>query len=182
MPSTDKVKEMDADNQQERLLSPEFVAGLIVGEGCFTITVARRAERLKHKHNFVMNATFSIGMNDIETMDMVQRSFASWGLAHYVERKTKRNGYRISAVGIKRVSRIIEFFKPYLTGKKLDAALAVEEFINLRLNKPQASPYGEDEFAIVNRIRTEINAGGGIGSVLRSKAESSETSTLGAAL
>lgn len=182
MPSTDKVKEMDADNQQERLLSPDFVAGLIVGEGCFTVTVARRAERLKNKHNFVMNAMFSIGMNDVETMEAVRRSFVSWGLAHYVERGTKRNGYRISAVGIKRVSRIIDFFLPYLTGKKLEAALAVQEFINLRLSKPQASPYGEDEFAIVERIRTSINAGAGVGKTFRSKLESSETSTLSAVL
>lgn len=172
---------MDADNQQERLLSLDFVAGLIVGEGCFTVTVARRAERLKHKHNFVMNAMFSLGMNDVVTMEMVRKSFVAWGLAHYVERSTKRNGYRISAVGIKRVSKIIEHFKPALTGTKLEAAIAVEEFINLRLSKPQASPYGEGEFAIVNRIRTEINAGAGVGRTFGTRSESSETSTPSAA-
>jgi hypothetical protein len=167
----------DADNRQERPLSREYVAGLIVGEGCFTIVVSRRAERLKHKHNFVMKPMFAMSMKDIETMNLVCHALDSWGLSYLREDLTAKSMVRVSAYGIKRVSRIIECFLPYLTGTKRLAAEVVMEFMRLRLSKPQASPYGEEEFALANRLRTEINAGAGVGKRL----VSSETTRLAAA-
>ena len=138
------------ENPQERLVSKEFVAGLIVGEGWFGLTV-QKTPRLKMKYGFTIRPRFALQMNDTETMEMVIASMKAWDLPVWVEKT--RKGTRIAVGGMKRTKRIAEFFIPLLTGEKRKAAEIVKEFAELRLSKPQNAPYGEDEFHLVERIR-----------------------------
>jgi len=139
------------------MVSKEFVAGLIVGEGHFGLNIIQ-APRLKTANGFKLQPRFALHMNDIETMDLVIEAFKEWDIPVWVEPPRKPNGKRISMAGIKRTTKIAETFIPYLTGKKLEAASLMLEFNNLRLSKPQASPYGEDEMRIVNALRS-VNGG-----------------------
>lgn len=145
------------DNQQAKL-SREFVAGLICGEGWFGIT-SQKQPSLKTKNGFTLRPRFCLQMDDVETMGMVAASAAAWDLPVYIPHMS-RAGLRIEVAGCKRVLRWLDFFLPQLTGTKRAAAQIVHDFIVMRLSKPQPSPYGDEEFAFVNRLRT-INAGNG---------------------
>lgn len=146
------------DNPQERLVSREYVAGLITGEGWFGLTV-QKTPGLKTKNGFTLRPRFCIQMNDLETMDILANSWKSFGLPLYLIPTSK--GIRLEVAGVKRVSRVVEEFLPLLTGRKKMAASIVKEYIDLRLQKPQNSPYGKEEFDLVNRLRNGANDGNG---------------------
>lgn len=144
------------ENPQERLtLSKEFVAGLIVGEGYFGLSV-NKSPRIRTKWGFSIRPAFSMQMNDLETMKAVLAAFKEWELPAYVS-EPKGKSLRIDVVGHRRVLKIIEFFGPLLTGDKKRSASIVQEFIELRFSKSQSSPYGDDELELVARLR-QVNA------------------------
>lgn len=139
-------------NPQERPLSREFIAGLVVGEGYFGITV-RRTTRLKMKHGFTLCPVFTLQMRDLVTMRRLVSSLEHYGLSFYVPRSQKHIlGERIDMQGMKRVKRFISFIGSHLTGEKATSASIVSEFIELRLSKAQSAPYEEEEFRLVDRI------------------------------
>lgn len=143
------------DNPQERLISKDFAAGLIVGEGWFGLTVQKRP-RLKTKFGFSIMPRFCLQMQDRATVERFVASLKRWGLAVWVN-DTQR-GMRVEACGLKRVGRLVEFFLSRLTGQKRLAAMTVKKFIDLRLSKAQCEPYDEREFSLVEIIR-QVNAG-----------------------
>jgi hypothetical protein len=145
-------------NPQERPLSREFIAGLVVGEGYFGIGV-RRSTRLQLKRGFSLCPVFTIQMRDVATMQRLVFSLRHYGLSFYVPASQKWIlGERVDMQGMKRVKRFIDFIKPHLTGDKLKAAAIVDEFISLRLAKKAPAPYGEEEFRLVDAIRA-VNSG-----------------------
>lgn len=146
-----------ADNQQESpVVSKEFVAGLLVGEGYFGLSIVRNP-RLKLKGGFQIVPRFALHMKDEDTMNMVIDAFKDWDLRVYVEPQNKTNGKRISTAGGKSTLPVIQAFLPWLTGNKKQAALLVQEFIGLRRSHPKR-PYDDRETRIVNNLR-EVNGG-----------------------
>lgn len=165
-------------NQQERpqALSHEFVGGLVTGEGWFGLTM-QTTPRLKVKHGYTIVPRFAIQMNDFATMERFITSLDEWGCGYYMPRLTKRptkaqrDGLRVEIVGMKRVQKFTTLILPHLAGQKREAAAIVKAYVDLRLSKPQASPYGEDEFELVNRLRFVNGTGRGVKVLV----ESSET-------
>jgi hypothetical protein len=157
-------------NPQESL-SREFVAGLVTGEGWFGVTV-QKTPRLKAKNGFTLMPRFAIQMDDTETMDQLIATFREWGLAFYCPR-LNRTGTRVEIVGVRRLLRFLDIILPVLRGRKAQSATVVRDFIVLRLGKSQPDPYGPEEFALVNRLRS-LNAGNGKRTILP-RVESSET-------
>jgi len=146
------------DNQQERPISVQFVAGLITGEGWFGIYGQPTA-----RGTITYRPGFGIQMNDAVTMDQVIEAFKIWGLPLYVCPAIscgEKVGRRITVCGCKRVKRVAKFFLPYLTGTKKRAALKILEFVESRLSKPKGfSPYSKEEIQMVKDLRWTINSG-----------------------
>ena len=140
------------------MITPDYAAGLICGEGWFGLSV-QKVPRLKLKHGFKIEPRFSIQMNDTETMVALGEALKSWGLPVYYD--PGKHGTRIGIAGLKRVSKYAEFFGPLLTGKKREAADIVLEFCRIRLEKKAPTPYGAEEAALVNRLRSVNGMTGG---------------------
>jgi hypothetical protein len=139
------------DNQQERsILSPDFLAGLIVGEGSYSLYVARQTKLWEFK------PMFQLRMNDLETMDLVRESFAYHNLALYQVPGLYKKCRAVRVDGIKRMRAHLDFFLPLLTGKKLEAATIVSDFIDRRLSLPPKTKYTDDDVDFFVKIR-EVN-------------------------
>ncbi len=143
-----KVERITMGNQQERTVGPEFLAGLIVGEGSFCIGIHRR------RHD-KLSATpiFRLGMNDVETVELAARSLQALDLPVYIS-KHKSNGMVIDVRGLKRLERYCLMFIPYLTGTKREAARVVLTFCLSRLSKPTNEPINEEEKDLIRLLRT----------------------------
>ena len=140
-------KRLELDNQQERPRSLEYVAGLIAGEGCFSISV----RKVKHAR-FSLLPSFSIGMMDRDTILEAARILRENDLPVYLAETSKKT-LEIRATGYKRVKRYTATFIPFLTGTKKQAALVVDEFCTSRLlRKPKSLPT-ENEIALIEKIR-----------------------------
>ncbi len=138
---------------QQRSLNADFVAGLVVGEGCFYISEGKR----KNKKNNKLTPGFVIGMTDIETMDSVIEWAKDLELPLYIQR-FQRGDYkpivRIHVNGMGRTKKWVDFLIPYLTGEKLQAAITVQRFIESRLAQSYARmPYSTEEIALVKENR-----------------------------
>lgn len=158
------------DNQQERLVSKDFVGGIITGEGWFGLPAsANRCLRLRN--GFYIMPRFCVQMNDEATILAVAEAFKSWGIAFRISRPPRApKSLRLECAGMKRVGRLIDCIEPHLHGKKREAATLVRQFISSRQSKPMRSPYSDEEFAIANKLRFEVNDGR-----LKRKLKSSET-------
>ncbi len=138
-----------AGNQQERsFVSPEFLAGLIVGEGSYCIAIAR-----SKKGYIALNPMFSLRMNDIATVDKACEAFSHYGLGVYRNPAVYHRCASISVTGSKRLRPHLDFFLPLLTGKKLEAALIVSEFVDRRLGPKRNLSYTEEDVGLVERLR-----------------------------
>lgn len=132
---------LGADNQQERsILSPDAIAGLIVGEGSYFIGIRRQrwfAKRAQeHREVITMYPAFMLRMNDAETMDLLHRSCAAHG--HPVRRTSYqyKGCIGVELVNIKQMRDHLDWMLPHLFGNKRKAALIVSEFTDRRLKYP----------------------------------------------
>jgi hypothetical protein len=159
------------DNQQERrVLSLDFLAGLIVGEGCFNLTLVRSVEKRPSKGRrgvyLSIKPCFKIKMTDLETMKMVFSSFEYYGLPYYRsdsdEAGKGRRSYTAEARGLKRVKKYTDLFLPYLSGSKREAAEFVASFIDKRLSSRGAwQGYDEEDLDTIERLRSVNGIAGG---------------------
>jgi len=131
------------------MLSVEFLAGLIVGEGSYALAIVR-AERGPH-----IRPQFSMRMNDLETIDLVEQSFVAYGQTIYRTPGLYQRCRQLSTGGIGRMRVHLDFFLPHLTGKKLEAAAVVSEFCDRRIALGK-TPYDEADLTFIERLR-EIN-------------------------
>ena len=148
----EKVERIVMGNQQ-RSLSTDFAAGLIVGEGCFYVAEGRRKGQKWTR--FIPG--FAISMADKITMNLFIEYAKANNLPLYVQIKTPVKGrkeqLRIHVVGLGRTKKWVDHFIPYLTGDKLLAAESVQLFIESRLSKPGRPPYTEEELSFINASR-----------------------------
>lgn len=150
-------------NQQERLVSQEFIAGLLVGEGHFGLGVTVRRGK-----QFQVTPMMHVVMNDLESMQIVSDSLHALGFAHYVLNVARRqenwtDGLAIRVMGHKRLKKFLEVFLPLLTGKKQEAAQIVSDFIASRETSLNPnSPYSEHEVDLIERLRAVNGATKGV--------------------
>lgn len=147
---------LGADNQQERpILSLEFLAGLIVGEGSYSLAIARgRKKKPHHREVMEIRPMFSLRMNDLETIDQVQEAFLAYELDIYRNPNLYARCANLSVTGVARMRKHLDVFLPLLTGKKLQAAAVVSEFCNRRLTDAFHKRYTEDDVMLIERLRT----------------------------
>lgn len=147
------------------IYSPDFLGGLITGEGCFCLSV----NRLKQSKTDWLRVTpaFSITMTDLPVMENVGKSFAHYGLPVYMQDRTAANSRRerrpalaLHLSGIKRVHRVSGFFIPYLDGNKKEAAIVVRDFCEHRLTR-HARGLDETDIALIERLRS-VNGTNGV--------------------
>ena len=139
---------LGADNQQERsILTPDFLAGLIVGEGSYFLGVSRWKSG-----SMAMVAGFSLRMNDADLIDRVQEAFACYNLDLYRNPAVYHCCHSISVAGNKRMRQHLDFFLPLLAGNKLAAAEVVSEFVDRRLQLKSRELTDED-VDLLERVR-----------------------------
>lgn len=137
------------DNQQERsIASLEFLAGLIVGEGSYGINIHR-----PKKGRWEFKPCFSLRMNDVETIDLVQRSFVARGLALYRPPGVYQRCHTVRTDGLLRMKKHLDVFVPILTGTKKKAATILLEFTDRRLSLPEKTKYTPEDVEFVERLR-----------------------------
>lgn len=132
-------------------MSLDFLAGLIVGEGSYSLNVHRPKNGL-----WEFKPCFSLRMNDVETIDLVCEAFATHGLALYRAPGVYKRCHSVRVDGIKRMRTHLDVFLPLLTGNKKLAAQIVSDFIDHRLNRPPKSKYTETDIDYIVRLR-EVN-------------------------
>ncbi len=140
------------DNQQERLVSLDFIAGLFVGEGSFCFNIVRNRGR------GLINPVFQVFMTDKDTVDSLYRSLQHHGLPGYYYKRNKagtntRDQYGIVVHGVKRLARYCDALLPLLTGEKKEAALVMHEFCAHRLSLHPKAGYGPKDVEFVRRMR-----------------------------
>lgn len=150
-------------NPQSNSFSMEWLAGLIVGEGCFTIG----AYRLKQsKSGWIrLSPVFSLSMTDLVTMERVATSMREHGLRIYLSKRASvskhgsRPALNVQSTGIGSVGEIARAFAPLLSGQKQEAAEIVARFCERRLNRHKRG-IDEDDIRDVEAIR-RVNARNG---------------------
>jgi hypothetical protein len=140
------------DNPQgSSVLSPEFLAGLIVGEGSYGINIAR----VKGPFPFELRPFFSLRMNDIDTFEAFCEAFTFYGLAHYRSPYRYKKCAQMFVSGFRRMDKHLDFFLPMLTGKKLQAAQIVDAFTKKRLyEKTVPAPYDSEDIESIEMLRS----------------------------
>lgn len=184
---SDNGRDDTMGNQQERLLSNDFIAGLITGEGTFTLAVYRSGKKVRIK------PMFSLQMNDARTMSRVVASLQALGLPANFYHRPNRGCWTTQAAGFTQTRRYLEIFLPILSGTKQDAAQIVMDFIESRSKVSKFDPYSAEEVDLVEKIRTVNGVPGRKRNSLeglreqqgsrqwKARAESSEANTLDAA-
>lgn len=140
-------------------VGPEFLAGLIVGEGTFCLSMARscRKNGKRSYYSYRVEPTFRLPMDDHETIEIAAQILRDNGVK--VGKLYKVNGRKALTIafgGGIQVKKIIEIIFPYLTGTKKEAAAIVYEFILSREKSRLArynAPYTEYQISLIEKLR-----------------------------
>lgn len=143
-------------NQQERTPSLDFVAGLVVGEGCFYLAVMKtrtpKANRKNTGAGYRITPGFRLFMNDRQSIELAAETLRNHDLPVYLSER-KDGSLGIVALGHKRVERYVTILLPLLTGTKKVAAEKVGEFIRSRSTLQVGANYTEEQLQIVRDLR-----------------------------
>lgn len=141
---------LGADNQQERsILSLDFIAGLITGEGSYFIGARRQRDYIS------LYPGFSMRMNDVDTIERVIESFKAHELPIYRNPAVYHRCVSVSVIGHAQMRRHLEAMLPLLSGNKQRAAQIVSDFLDRRLAHPNKR-YTSEDIDLVEQLR-EIN-------------------------
>lgn len=149
------------DNPQERLgiVSPDFIAGIFVGEGYFGIAV--RKHRLTNRHKIQLLPAASFDVLDAELVDVVARSLSTYQMPHWVyhAKRGANSGQRHSVRihGLKRLVVFLPWITPRLVGMKKKCAENLLEYVRYRLSLPHQAPVTEKDLDFVRTARS-LNA------------------------
>ncbi len=140
-------------NQQERTLGLPYVAGLIVGEGCFQLTVHRIRPT-----SFRILPRLRVAMDDHRSLRIAENILKDHGLAPYMYERQEGRTLVLEFSSYGKLAKVLEQLLPLLTGTKRDAGDVVNRFVQSRYSLPRGSAYTKDELAMVEELRS-INGG-----------------------
>ena len=102
-----------ADNQQERLLSADYIVGLVDGEGYFSISP--RIRRMRNKDIFEVDCVFGIDLNekDKEILTRVHRKFGCGKL--YYRRDSRKNFCNLWSYRVRTHKDLLAYILPFFT-------------------------------------------------------------------
>jgi hypothetical protein len=147
---------MSGDNQQERLLTPDYLAGFIDGEGCFSVTVHPNPSA---KWGWLIDPDFTINQHrqSRELLERIQR-FLGCGKI-YEKSPGKSNVLTLVVYGRRTIfEKIIPFLDshPILSSKRHDYAKFRDVIVRM-MNKEHHTLEG---FQNIVRIAFSMNAQG----------------------
>lgn len=128
--------------------SLEWLGGLIVGEGCFFMSLRTNRQRAGSKKWVHLTPGFSITMTDLVVMERIAEALEEYGFKFHVHNSDSisRAGHRpaktIQMHGQVRTLAFTEVILPYLDGQKKEAAQAVLDFCKHRLSVPGRRGHG----------------------------------------
>lgn len=130
----------------------------MVGEGYFGISV--RNDRRTNRFKIQMLPQAAMGMNDVDTVELVSQFLKSEGMPHWMWRhKTKRYA-QINIHGLRRLATFLPWVVPHLTGDKARSAENLYGYVTYRLSLPHQAPIGEKDLDFVERSRALNGAQG----------------------
>jgi hypothetical protein len=152
------------DNQQERFdLELAWLAGIMEGEGWFSLTLVRSLKRNK-KHYPAFVANVGVVNTDELMMIKVRSIWDKLGLIYrnqVIEACTGKDGikrkrkWQMSASSKGSVLKLTKAILPYIVGSKRNRIIKLHEFYKIRESKPKAgikSIYGPEEKAIYDEL------------------------------
>lgn len=157
---------MKMDNPQERqFFDIGWLVGIIDGEGSFMIF------RMKQPNGSIcFQPMINISNTNSKIIEKAQNVIKQLGLACHVQYKVKKSVknksyWSLNITGLKRTHAFLTKMLSHLECRYPQAS-TLKRYTDLRLSKPCKSPYGDEEFFLINQLR-ELNGS--------SKTESSET-------
>lgn len=147
-------------NPQERpfRLTPQSVAGLMVGEGYFGISV--RNDRRTSRFKIQMLPSASFGMNDVEAVAQVSAFLTECGIAHVYWKNKKKKHATLNIHGLKRLNIFLPWILPHLFGEKKLCAENLYEYVQYRLSQPHQAMLTDRDLDFVQRARSLNGAQG----------------------
>jgi hypothetical protein len=150
----------DTVNQQERLLNLAWLAGILEGEGNFSL-VYGSGKRIMPRIGIINT--------DYVLIDTCCGILSENEIGHYVQERVggcagnpkHANAKNITIAGLQRVKKCLSILLPLLRAKKHGIAKLILEYIETRLARPKNAPYTPKDVEYVNRIRT-LNQKGSI--------------------
>jgi hypothetical protein len=133
-------------------MTPEFVAGLWVGEGYFGISV--RKHRKTYRHRISMLPAASMGMNDVDVVEAVAECLREYGIPHWVFRHKAKRYAQINIHGLRRLNVFLPWIVPNLIGTKVQAAENLYSYVQYRLSLPHQAPITERDLDYVRTARS----------------------------
>lgn len=102
-----------ADNQQERLLSANYIVGIVDGEGYFS--VSPRIRKVKNKEVIEIDCVFGIDLNekDKEILERIRRVFICGRL--YYRKDARTNFCNLWSYRVRTHKDLIERILPFFT-------------------------------------------------------------------
>lgn len=138
----------DTDNQQKRLMDLHWLAGIIEGEGCFT--VQRKLNRNKPSYT----PRIQITNTNLLILNKAERIIKENGLTSFFylqKQKDCRPCYVVIVLGLKRVKRFIDVIDPFIECRRPQME-TLQKYIEGRLSKPEKSPLDEQDLALADQL------------------------------
>lgn len=138
-----KIKMNDTDNQQKRLMDIGWLAGIIEGEGCFSLQGWKAGKRTQRS----ASPLIQISNTNPLIIQKAQRIIKDEGLPCYVYAQLGKRVtacYRVVIMGLKRAQKFLNFIIPYLDCRK-DQAEFLQKWTDSRLSRPPRSPWNDFE-------------------------------------
>lgn len=132
-------------NQQERSL--EYVAGVVDGEGSFSIMAGRQGN-----NSFYVLPVIQLSMLHHETVLEVAQILKNHGVGCYLHDNQKRGCLSLAIKGYKRCKNFLSTVGPYLLTKR-EQALIMDEFVESRLSRMKGSAPTPREVTLIEKIR-----------------------------
>ena len=147
---------MSGDNQQERLLTPEYLAGFIDGEGCFSVSIHPNPNA---KFGWLIDPDFTINQHrqSRELLESIRRFFGCGKI--YEKSPNKSNVLTFTVYGRRTIlEKIIPFLDahPIISNKRHDYA----KFRDIILRMTTKEHHTLEGFQNIVRIAFSMNAQG----------------------
>jgi len=147
---------MSGDNQQERLLTPDYLAGFIDGEGCFSVSIHPNPNA---KFGWLIDPDFTINQHrqSRELLESIRRFFGCGKI--YEKSPNKSNVLTFTVYGRKMIlEKVIPFLDvhPVISNKRHDYA----KFRDIILRMTTKEHHTLEGFQTIVRIAFSMNAQG----------------------
>lgn len=131
-----------------------YLAGLIDGEGCITLSTTSRTSRVLKRKSYNYNPILGIGMTQRDSIDWVNEKFVGGHLTY--RKRSKHNRFKgrvwyLSYSGTNAI-RILEIIYPYLKLKHPQATIVIAFHYNRKAADGHRRYYGVPEEEYKNRI------------------------------